>query len=302
MKMTLRMVTRTLFNSEIAASMDAVADAVKILQRISYDEGQTPLPTWLPLPARWTKRRVISLLDSIVLRIVREGRVFGHRGDDLLGMLLNACDDRGQPLTDQQIRDEVMTVLLAGHESTANAISWMWYLLAQHPTVEARLTEELDRVLEGRAPSISDLKDLNYTSMIVKEALRLYPPAWALPRETIQDTIIAGYPVKKGSLLFGIPFLIQRDARYFDAPEQFHPERFKDNFEKQLPRHVYIPFGGGPRFCVGNTFALLAMQFTLATVHQRFRLSLVTDQKIVLDPLLTLRPRYGIHVRVEARL
>ncbi len=303
MKMTLQMVTRTLFGSDITANTDSIANAVKILQRIAYDQGQylLPLPNWVPLPAHRTKRHVIRLLDQVVMQIIKERRESDYESDNLLDMLLNAEDDLGHSLTDQQIRDEVMTVLLAGHESTANAISWMSYLLAQHPAVQHKLTAELNQVLNGRSPTIKDLKNLPYNAMIVKEALRLYPPAWALPRETTENIHIGGYPVGKGSLLFGIPFVIQRDPRFFDKPEMFRPERFENNFEKQLPRHVYIPFGGGPRFCVGNTFALMAMQLTLATIHQRFYLRLIEDQEIVLDPLLTLRPRYGLQMQVERR-
>jgi cytochrome P450 len=216
---------------------------------------------------------------------------------DLLTTLLIGTDQLGNPLTQQQIHDEVMTVLLAGHESTANAITWMCWLLAKHPVVVNQLRVELSRVLGGCLPTQDNLKDLPYNAMVVKEALRLYPPAWALPREAIEDTEIGGYPIRRGSLLLGVPFLIQRDARYYDQPDAFLPERFADNAERHLPQHVYMPFGGGPRFCVGSTFALLAMQLTLATVYQRYDLQLITDQPVVLDPLLTLRPRYGVHMR-----
>lgn len=301
MKMTLQMVTRALFHDEIQDT-DSVAEAVKILQRISYQQGQDPLgiPTWVPLPDHLLKQRVMKQLDKLVFRMIQARRAAGAHGDDLLSTLINAADGHGTPLTDQQIRDEVMTLLLAGHESTANAMTWTWYLLAQHPHASARLMEELDAVLRGRPPAIEDLRHLPYNAMIIKEALRLYPPAWALPRENIADTTIDGYHIRKGALLLGVPYVIQRDPRYFEDPDQFLPERFADNAERHLPQHVYMPFGGGPRFCVGNTFALTAMQLALATIHQRFHLSLVADQAIVLDPLLTLRPRYGVHMTAHA--
>lgn len=302
MKMTLRMVTRALFDTEIAGEIDDVAEAVKTLQHISYQQGQAaiPVPAWVPLPAHLTKRRAIKLLDKLVMKIVREGQAASNGETDLLSTLLAGVDDTGTPLTEQQVRDEVMTVLLAGHESTANAITWMCWLLAQHPAVVDQLRAELNRVLCGRLPTHDDLKDLPYNAMVVKEALRLYPPAWALPRETTEDTEIGGYPIHRGSLLLGVPFLIQRDSRYYDQPESFMPERFANNAERHLPQHVYLPFGGGPRYCVGSTFALLAMQLTLATVYQRYDLQLTADHPVVFDPLLTLRPRYGVHMRVTA--
>jgi cytochrome P450 len=299
MKMTLHMVTRALFNTEITGTIDEVAEAVKTLQHISYQQGQAAIavPTWVPLPSHLAKRKAMKLLDKLVMKIVREGQQSPADSEDLLSMLSRSVDER--QLTEQQIRDEVMTVLLAGHESTANAITWMYWLLAQHPEVAEHLRTELKRVLGGRLPTSDDLKDLPYNAMVVKEALRLYPPAWALPRETIEDTEIGGYTIRRGSLLLGVPFLIQRDSRYFDQPDKFMPERFADNAERHLPQHVYMPFGGGPRYCVGSTFALLAMQFTLATVYQHYDLQLVTDQPVILDPLLTLRPRYGVHMRIR---
>jgi cytochrome P450 len=303
MMLTLRMVTRALFGSDTASASGDIANAVKILQRISYRQGQAalPVPGWIPLPAHLSKQRAINLLDEVVMRIVQDGRKRGANDDTLLDMLLNAVDDTGSPLTDQQICDEVMTVLLAGHESTANAIGWMWYLLGQHETVSARLYDELDGVLGGHPPTAADLPKLHFNTMIVKEALRLYPPAWALPREPVMDTCIHQYHIKKGSLLVGMPFVIQRDARYYDQPDQFMPERFADHAEKHLPRHAYLPFGAGPRFCVGSSFALLAMQLTLATIHSRYALRLVENQRVILDPLLTLRPRHGILMQVFRR-
>ncbi|MAS34108.1 MAG: cytochrome P450 [Anaerolineaceae bacterium] len=302
MKMAMQMVTRALFSSSAGGNLDEAAEAVKTLQRISYQQGQSPiwLPASAPLPMQRTKRRAIDLLDNIVMRIIHQRRQSGKSYDDLLGMLLTATDQHGIPLTDEQVRDEVMTVLLAGHESTANAISWMWYLLMQNPAATNILRDELDRVVADRPPTVEDLKNLPYNAMVVKEALRLYPPAWALPREPVEDTEIGGYHIEKGSVVLGIPYLIQRDARFFDNPDQFCPERFADNAERHFPRHVYLPFGSGPRYCVGNNFALLAMQLSLAIILQQRDFELLDNHPVVLDPLLTLRPRYGLHARVTA--
>jgi cytochrome P450 len=202
----------------------------------------------------------------------------------------------GQPLSDQQIRDEVMTILLAGHESTANAMTWMWYLLAQHPPVETSLAQELSLILDCKPLTAETLRQLTYTGMVVNEALRLYPPAWALPREATENVIIGDYVIGKGSLLFGVPYIIHRDPRYYKDPESFVPERFAN--AREMPRHTYLPFGGGPRYCIGNNFALVAMQIALAAIHQHFRLQIIEEQEIVLDPLLTLRPRFGLHMRL----
>jgi cytochrome P450 len=303
MKLNLELVTRTLFSSDLVGDSDAVADAVKTLQRISYNQGQSALklPLSVPLPHHRQKQRAIRLLDRIVMRIIHTARQNGHQNDDLLSLLLYSTTEAGQPLTDEQVRDEVMTVLLAGHESTANAMSWMWYLLVQHPEVASKLSAEIEYVVGDRRPSAAELKQMPYAAMISREALRLYPPAWALPRENTADTQIGGFRVPKGSLLLGIPFIIQRDGRYFSHPDQFQPERFADDAERHLPRHVYLPFGSGPRFCIGNAFALTAMQITLIMIHQRFELCLLPGQRIELDPLLTLRPRYGIHMQVNRR-
>jgi cytochrome P450 len=302
MKMTLRMVTGALFSTKIDGAIDDVAEAVKTLQHISYNQGQAavPVPTWVPLPAHLAKQRAMRLLNQLVIQIMREGQAGSAAENDLMAMLLQSTGEQGQHLTEQQIRDEVMTVLLAGHESTANAITWMCWLLAQHPAAVQHLRAEMDRVLCGRLPTADDLKSLPYNAMVVKEALRLYPPAWALPREAAEDTEIGGYSVRKGSLLLGVPFLIQRDPRYYQQPDMFIPERFANNAERRLPQHVYLPFGGGPRFCVGSTFALLAMQLTLAVVYQRFDLQLADDPPVTLDPLLTLRPRFGVHMHIKA--
>jgi cytochrome P450 len=301
MCMTLPMVTRSLFHTDIGYAVDDVAEAVKIIQKISYRQGQSPLPLWVPLPNHVRKQQAMERLDRIVLRMIDAGRKAGQDGDDLLSMLLNVVDENGEHLTNQQVRDEVMTVLLAGHESTANALTWMWYLVSQNPEVQDKLQRELDAVLDGKMPSVEDLKRLPYNHMIVKEALRLYPPAWALPREPVEDVMIGGYRIPKGSLVIGVPFTIQRDGRYYDDPDQFIPERFESDQEKKVPLYAYIPFGSGPRFCIGNTFALMTMQLILASVHQHYRFEPDGDEPVSTDPLLTLRPRHGMFMRIIRR-
>ncbi len=303
MRMTLPMVTRSLFQMDVSYAVDDIAEAVKIIQKISYRQGQTPLPLplWVPLPNHIRKQSAMERLDEIVARIIQQGRKAEKGGSDLLSMLMDSVDDTGNSLTDQQVRDEVMTVLLAGHESTANALTWMWYLLAQYPDVQEKLLAELESVLGDAPPTAEDLRRLPYNHLVVKEALRLYPPAWALPREPIEDIMIGGYRIPKGSLVIGVPYVIQRDARYYPEPNRFMPERFENERERNIPQYAYIPFGSGPRFCVGNTFALMAMQFILASVHRRFRFELTAGETVSTDPLLTLRPKHGMFMRVIAR-
>jgi cytochrome P450 len=217
-------------------------------------------------------------------------------------MLVEAQDaDDGSRMTVQQVRDEVMTLFMAGHETTATALTWTWYLLAQHPEVEARLVDELAAVLEGRAPAVSDLPRLRYADMIVTEAMRLYPPAYGLGRQAVKATEIAGHPVAKGDILIACTYVVQRDARWFEEPESFRPERWEGDLARRLPRFAYFPFGGGPRQCIGNGFAQMEAVLILATVAQRFRLSLVPGQRITPTPYVTLRPEPGIRLLVTGR-
>jgi cytochrome P450 len=216
-------------------------------------------------------------------------------------MLLDAQDEDGSQMTDQQLRDEVMTLFLAGHETTALALSWTWYLLSQYPDVEAKLMAELESVLSGRTPRVEDLPQMIYAEAIVKESLRLYPPAWAFGRQVIQDCEIAGYPVAKGRQLYFFPWVMHRDPRYFDQPEEFRPERWADERIKQLPKYAYFPFSGGPRVCIGNAFAMMEAVLVLATVAQRYRLKLAQGQIVEPWPVFTLRPKYGINMMIEKR-
>jgi cytochrome P450 len=199
-------------------------------------------------------------------------------------------------MTDRQLRDEVATMMLAGHETTANTMSWTWMLLSQHPQVRANLDKELKTVLNGRIPTIADLPQLSYTNSVIKEAMRLYPPATDVSREATQDCEIGGYSIPKGTTLICSQWVMHRDRRYFNDPERFSPERWADDLEKKLPRGVYFPFGDGPRVCIGRSFALMEAALILATIAQKFQLNLVLDQTIELQPSITLRPKQGIQV------
>jgi cytochrome P450 len=221
---------------------------------------------------------------------------------DLLSMLLLARYEDGSAMNDEQVRDEAVTLFAAGHETTSNALTWTWYYLAQNPEVEARLWAELDEVLAGRAPTVDDLGRLAYSQMVIKESMRLRPPAWILNgRQAMEEVTIGPYTIPAGSTVFIAPYVMHRQAGYFPDPETFDPERFRPEKEKQMPRYAYIPFGGGPRICIGNAFAMMEAQLILATVAQRYRLSLVGEGAVELQPQITLSPKGGLEMQIAAR-
>ena len=301
-RLTLEIVVKTLFNSDVSNDADHVGE---ILSRLVKPFASQATLKWildnrLPTPGHRRYFRDVSEIDRIVFRIIAERRASDYDQGDLLSMLLQAQDDDGSQMTDAQLRDEVMTLFLAGHETTALALSWSWYLLATHPHAEQKFHAELDEVLGGRAPNVSDLLRLKYTEMIAKEAMRLYPPAYAVGREAIEETEIGGFRVPKGTQLFAFQWVTQRDARYFDEPEQFKPERWENT--EQLPKYAYFPFGGGPRQCIGNYFAMMEIVLLLATIGQRFRFSLDPDHEVEVLPVLSLRPKTGIKVIIEPRM
>jgi cytochrome P450 len=216
-------------------------------------------------------------------------------------MLLAAQDEDGSSMTDRQLRDELMTIFLAGHETTALALTWAWYLLAQNPEAEARLAEELQEVLGGREPTVADLPRLRYADWVLKEAMRLYPPAWAVGRECVRECEVGGHRVGVGTQVLGFQWVIQRDPRWFADPLAFRPERWGEESISRLPRYAYFPFGGGPRLCIGNYFAAMEAVLILSTVARRFRLRLPRGHEVEVFPALSLRPKHGLPVRLEAR-
>jgi len=242
-------------------------------------------------------REAIALLDETIYAMISHRRVNGTTSDDLLGILMQIENaDDGRRMIDKQLRDEVTTLMLAGHETTANALSWMWMLLATHPDVREKLAAELKIGLQERVPTVTDLPQLTYTHWVIKEAMRLYPPVTNLPREATQDCELGGYIIPKGTTLIVSQWVMHRHPHYFSEPEAFNPERWANDLEKQLPRGVYIPFGDGPHVCIGKSFVLMEAVLILATIAQQFQLDLVPDQSIELQPSITLRSRYGIQV------
>jgi cytochrome P450 len=302
MRLTLQIVGKTLFDSDVARDAQEVGKSMELMLELGANFRRTLfVPHWVPTPANLRIKREIALIESILYRIITERRASGRDTGDLLSMLLHAQDEDGSRMTDRQLRDETITLFLAGHETTASTLSWTWWLLSRSPAVEARLHAELDTVLRGRAPSLDDLPKLLYTGNVITESLRLYPPAWGLARVAIEDHELAGYPLKKGMGVAMAQWVVHRDTRWYDSPEEFRPERWEGDFLKTLPRFAYFPFGGGPRQCIGNSFAVMEATLILAAIAQKFRLRLVANHPVVPLASITLRPRHGIRVTLESR-
>jgi cytochrome P450 len=309
MALTLDIAARTLFSVEIGQRGRRIESALATLMEIIAKPQRIIRPLRLVLFSTERRyRRAVRELETIVQQIIYERRsanasatAHALQPNDLLAMLLDARDESGAGMSDRQLRDEILTLLLAGHETTALALSWSWYLLSQNPEAERKLHAELDSVLAGRLPGVEDLPRLPYTERVIKESLRLYPPAYAILRLAVEDAEIAGYKIPRGSSVGLSPWVMHRDPRYFPEPERFLPERWTDDFIRQLPRFAYIPFGGGPRICVGAQFALMEAALVLATIAQRYRLRLVPGAPVDLFPSITLRPKFGIHVTADPR-
>jgi cytochrome P450 len=296
MGLTLRIVTRTLFSFDSDAEADEVGRAMSVaIDHVNaYAEAILRIPPWVPTPNNLRFGRARRTLDALVLRIIDERRKANDKPNDLLTMLMSAQDEETrEQMTDRQLRDEVMTLVAAGHETTANLLTWSYYLLSQHPEAAARLRAELSSVLAGRRPTLEDLPRLTFTRAVLDEALRLYPPAWIFEREALADDQIGGYQVSRGTMIAMFPYAMHRHQAYWDRPQEFDPDRFLSPVPAR-PKYAYIPFGGGPRLCIGNTFALMEAQIILAMVAAEWKLDLAPGARVELAPAVTLRPRHGL--------
>ncbi len=306
-QLTLDIIARTLFGVDLGDRAPEVSEAVRTISQTFVGEAANPLqlPDWVPTAGKRRKRRAIKTLDDLIRGIIRQRRASREDRGDLLSMLLLAVDEEGdgRGMTDEQARDEAVTLFNAGHDTTAAALAWIWYLVAKHPAVEARLVDEVDGVLTGRPGAYGDLLQLPYTEMVVKESLRIYPPTWTLiPREVVDPVELGGYVIPRGSWLYTFPWVTQRDPRFFENPETFDPERFAPGRVEKIPPYAYFPFGGGPRVCIGNTFATMEMILIVASVLQKFRVKLAAGQADVEpEPLIAIRPKGGLRVALERR-
>jgi len=293
MHLTMEIATKTLFGADLsdeaaeevgAAFNDAVVEIANRFRR------PVKIPEWLPIPSNRRYARAVARLDQLVYDMMKVNR----GGDDLLSMLMEARDEDGSAMDAKQIRDEAVTIFLAGHETTAIALSWTFHLLAQHPEVEERLAREV-RATE-------DLTHLPFLANVVNESMRLYPPAYAFGREAVADCEIAGYPVPAKTTIFMSPWVSHRDKRWFADPLEFRPERWENDLAKKLPRFAYLPFGGGPRICIGNSFALMEAALILGTILRRYRLTQPRGQKVEPFASITLRPRDGMPMTATRRV
>ena len=301
MELTLRIVVRTLFGTETEDTESISLSLSAVLRNSSGIRLILPgLFRWLPLPGMKELRNGVAELDRTVYRIIAARRTSDSATDDLLSMLMAARDEDGGQMDDRQLRDEVMTFFIAGHETTALALSWAWALLSANPDVERQLHNELDNVLGGRLPELTDLPNLPYTEAVVKETMRLYPPAWAVAREAAESFDLAGYRIPRGANILMSQWIVHRDPKFFPNPEVFDPGRWAEGAAK-LPKFTYFPFGAGPRQCIGTAFAMMEADLLLASIAQRFRAKVSEGAIIEPVPGFTLRPRHGVRVRLSAR-
>jgi cytochrome P450 len=304
MRLTLEIVGKTLFDAEVAGEAREIGEALTLaMQHVIASLGSVvPIPPSVPTPGNLRNRRVIERLDRVIYGLIRERRAEGRDHGDFLSMLLAAQDeDDGSGMTDAQVRDEAMTIFLAGHETTANALAWTFYLLARHPDVRERVEAELE-VLGGRAPTLADLPRLPFSLQVFKESMRLFPPAYMVVRKALREVEIARWRVRKNDVVVVNITGMHRSRAYFVEPERFDPDRFAPAAEKAMPRHAYLPFGAGPRVCIGNHFALMEGHLALATLAQRIRLDpLPGSRRVEVEPLITLRPKGGMPMQVSKR-
>ncbi|HMA37831.1 MAG TPA: cytochrome P450 [Chloroflexia bacterium] len=301
--LTMRIVGKVLFDSEVFGEADTLGAAITIgVERVAYAAMHFfPIPLSWPTSRNHRTRRALALIQQRVQAMIDERRASPVERDDFLSILLRAQADDGTRMSDAQLRDEAVTLFLAGHETTANALSWCFYLLASHPEIYARVQAEVDGVLGGRLPAYADLARLPYTLQVLKETIRLYPPAWIINRVALHAVEVAGISLRKKDVVTIPIYTLHRRAAVFPDPERFDPERFTPENEKRLPRHAYMPFGAGPRICIGNHFALMEAHLVLATLAQRVTFRLVPGQQIVPEALITIRQQPGCRVVVARR-
>lgn len=301
-RLTFKVSTGVLFGADLGQDPADVVDAFEVIMRCLQERIASPIDLPMRIPTRSHIRwaRAVRRLDEVIYRLIRARRADTDSAD-LLSMLLQSEAADGSRPTDRQLRDEIALVFLASHEATSLALVWALYLLARHPEADAALHAELRAELGGRAPAVDDLPKLRYTRQVVKEAMRLYPPVWALCREAREDLSVSGCPVPRGTQVLVSQWVVHRDARWFPEPERFMPERWTDAMERALPRFAYFPFGGGSRECIGWGLAMTELVLLLAMIAQRFRMVVAADQPVEILPSITLRPKHGMRVTLAAR-
>lgn len=305
-KLTLRIICRILFNIDAQQDAEKIGAAIDEISRTMVKDMSAPflLPDWLPIPEKSRWRENVHILDSFITKIMADRKASGHDKGDLLSMLLLAVDSEGDGtgMSEKQARDEAMTLFLAGHDSTAAALAWTWYLLARHQDVQDKVAAEVLATFGTEPPHPDGARKLTFTTAVLKESMRLYPPVWLIPRQSVAETEIGGYRIPPGSFVYAWTYALHRSPRFWAEPEEFQPERFLPENESKVIPHSYIPFGEGPRGCIGNHFAMLESTLIVACVLQRFSLSLCPQsEKITQSVRVSLEPANGVHVRLASR-
>ncbi len=304
MRLTLAIVAKTLFSADVELEAAAIGEALTVILHmfnILILPGARAL-RWLPTRKGRDFRAALKKLDGVIYQLIAERRRSGEDTGDLLSMLLLAREEDGSgQMDDRQVRDEAMTLFLAGHETTANALTWTWYLLSQNPDCERRFHQEIDSVLDGRPPGFDDLPRLTYTEMVFAESMRLYPPAWGVGRLALEDYELGDWHIPAGSVLLMSTWVTHRDPRFWPDPERFDPERWTPEARDSRPKFSYYPFGGGARLCIGERFAWMEGSLVLASIAQKWRPRLAPGHRVEPQPLITLRPRYGMKMILEER-
>jgi len=303
MRLTLAIVGKTLFDTEIEWESEEIGQAmVEVIALFHW--LLLPLPEFLgklPFPVVRRAHKARARLDATIYRLIAEHRASGDRGDMLSMLLLSQDESDGQGMTDLQVRDEAMTLFVAGHETTANALTWAWYLLSQNPNAEAKFHEEIDTVVAGQDPTVDDLPQLTYTRRVFAESLRIYPPAWVIGRRVLTEYAVQDYVLPAGAIVLPSQAVTHLDARFFPDPFRFDPDRWAPEVEAERPKFSYFPFGGGPRTCIGEQFSWMEGILTLATIGRSWRLRHEPGHRVVTQPIITLRPRYGMKMILERR-
>lgn len=305
MNITLGIICKTMFNMDFKEGYKVIGKPLEtaLILAVKRMRSLKKMPLWVPTKLNRDTKKAIRELDSVVLEIIQKRRKDPVKHEDMIGILMDARDDvDGIGMTDKQVRDEVMTIFIAGHETTANALSWTLYLLSQHPEAEEKLFSEIESVLGKKPPAPSDFMKLTYTQNLIWESLRLYPPSFVTSRKVDKDVEIGEYRFKKGDMILVSQYAMHRKAEYFQDPESFIPERFENNFIKTIPKYAFFPFGGGPRVCIGNHFAIMEAALVLVSVAQRFKFKLAPNHHpIKTFPSITLRPRSGLRMILQKR-
>ena len=300
--LTLDIISKSMFSSGVEDKAQIVADEITRLNNFAVDKLNMafPLPHWIPTPLHQKEKKSLATLDKVIFEIIDNRRKTKEQKDDLLSMLLDVQDeDTGERMSDQQLRDEVMTIFIAGNETSSNALTWTLYLLSQHPEIEKKLVAEIKERFTDKPITTASIMEFHYSKMILEESMRLYPPAWIVGRRPLEDVEIEGYNIPKDTNILMPVFSLHKNPNYWNDPEKFDPERFKPETRNNIDRFVYLPFGGGPRMCIGNHFALLEMQIALTKLYQNFSFELEKGFSVDLDPLITLRPKHGMMMKVR---